>query len=237
MSLVYPPAEKKTLPHPCLLRNNSEILSESSSPLDQSTRNLASLLASKVYFHLGEFEEALAFALGAGDAFDVNVADDFTESVVSKAIDSYIEQNSAAFAAQAAGAGGSQTVSAPAPDVRLVKIVDSMFTRCMNAGEYKPAIGIALETRRLDTIKAIFEHTGRRDHELLSYTLEAVMGIGGVGVLFRQQVSLYSKARDLASRRHPETRATHLRITVHPYRSYAFSSNFFSRFLTRTTSP
>ncbi|CAO1636284.1 unnamed protein product [Parajaminaea phylloscopi] len=155
-----------------------EILSEPSSPLDPATRNLASLLASKVYFHLGEFDEALAFALGAGDAFDIDASSDFTDSVVSKAIDSYIQQNSAAFADQAS----------PAPDARLVKIVDSMFTKCLNAGEYKPAIGIALETRRLDTIEAVFEHTGRKDQDLLSYTLQAVMGIGGVGVLFREQV-------------------------------------------------
>lgn len=159
----------------------SEILSEQSSPLDAPTRNLASLLASKVYFHLGEFDEALTFALGAGEAFDIDVADEFTNSVVSKAIDSYIEQNAAAFAEESKGASS-------APDARLVKIVDSMFTRCINAGEYRPAIGIALETRRLDTIEKAFEHTGRKDQELLSYTLEAVMGIGGVGVQFRQQV-------------------------------------------------
>ncbi|PWN27463.1 26S proteasome regulatory complex, non-ATPase subcomplex, Rpn2/Psmd1 subunit [Jaminaea rosea] len=151
-----------------------EILSEASSPLDSATRNLASLLASKVYFHLGEFDDALTFALGADEAFNVDAGDEYTESIVSKAIESYIEQNSA--------------TDGPQPDARLVKIVNSMFTRCINAGEYKPAIGIALETRRLDTIEAVFEHTGRKDQELLSYTLEAVMGIGGVGFVFRQQV-------------------------------------------------
>jgi 26S proteasome regulatory subunit N2 len=136
-------------------------------------------LASKVYFHLGEFDEALTFALGAGDTFDVDVEDEFTESVVSKAIASYIEQNAAAFAS-----GG-----ATSPDARLVKIVNSMFTRCIASGEYRPALGIALETRRLDVIEQVFEHTGKKDQELLAYTLEAVMGIGGVGVEFRQQVS------------------------------------------------
>ena len=38
------------------------------------TRNLAALLASKVYYFLGEYDEALAFALGAGSAFQVEFA-------------------------------------------------------------------------------------------------------------------------------------------------------------------
>lgn len=32
-------------------------------------RDAAALLASKVYYYLGEYEEALSFALGAGSAF------------------------------------------------------------------------------------------------------------------------------------------------------------------------
>lgn len=142
--------------------------------MDAATRNVAALLASKVYFHLGEFNEALAFALAANEAFNVDTADEYTESIVSKAIDSYIESNA--------------TTSSTQADSRLVRIVDAMFSRCINAGELKPAVGIALETKRLDTIEAVFEHTNRKDHELLGYTLEAVMGVGGVGLDFRQQV-------------------------------------------------
>lgn len=161
--------------------SNIEILSESSSPLDGPTRSVAALLASKVYFHLGEFDEALSFALGAGDAFNVDGSDEYTESIVSKAIESYIEQNAAGASASATGG--------TTPDPRLVKIVNAMFTRCIDLAEYKPALGIALETRRPDIISAVFEHSGKKDPEVLTYTLEAVMGIGGVGLEFRQQVS------------------------------------------------
>ena len=35
-------------------------------------RKLAALVASKVYYHLGSFEDSLTFALGAGDLFNVN---------------------------------------------------------------------------------------------------------------------------------------------------------------------
>src|SRR5438874_973031 len=33
---------------------------------------LAALVASKVYYHLGSFEDSLHYALGAGNLFDVN---------------------------------------------------------------------------------------------------------------------------------------------------------------------
>lgn len=40
-----------------------------SDDLTKSARHNAALLASKVYYFLGEYDEALSFALGAGSAF------------------------------------------------------------------------------------------------------------------------------------------------------------------------
>lgn len=43
-------------------------------------------------------------------------------------------------------------------DPRLEIIVDRMFQRCLDDGQYKQAIGIAIETRRMDIFKkAILE--------------------------------------------------------------------------------
>jgi 26S proteasome regulatory subunit N2 len=47
---------------------HSEALYEDTE-LPKDTRSLAALLASKVYYFLGEYDEALSFALGAGAAF------------------------------------------------------------------------------------------------------------------------------------------------------------------------
>ena len=41
-----------------------------------TNRQLAALIASKVYYHLNEFDDSLQFALGAGHLFDVNKKDD-----------------------------------------------------------------------------------------------------------------------------------------------------------------
>lgn len=46
----------------------SEALYESEE-LPKPARDLAALIASKVYYFLGEYDEALSFALGAGNAF------------------------------------------------------------------------------------------------------------------------------------------------------------------------
>lgn len=68
-----PPLTTSPPPFPPPLPFNSEALSEDSA---FQSRQLASLVASKVYFHLGNLDEALAFALGAGSLFDVELAGD-----------------------------------------------------------------------------------------------------------------------------------------------------------------
>ena len=47
-------------------------------------KELAALVASKVYYHLGEYDDALAFALGAGKLFDTTAKSDYVETVVCK---------------------------------------------------------------------------------------------------------------------------------------------------------
>lgn len=43
---------------------------------------LAALVASKVYYHLGSFEDSLTYALGAGDLFDVNSHSEYVETII-----------------------------------------------------------------------------------------------------------------------------------------------------------
>ncbi|KAH9937189.1 26S proteasome regulatory complex non-ATPase subcomplex Rpn2/Psmd1 subunit [Fomitopsis serialis] len=141
-----------------------ESLSESDE-LSPEARDSAALLASKVYYYLGEYDEALSFALAAGSAFEAHAATagvgEYVETVISKAIDRYISARSAEQA-------GEEKV-----DPRLQGIIEGIFTRCISDGEFKQAIGIALESRRLDVIAHIYKTT--RDVNLLSYTMDAVL--------------------------------------------------------------
>ncbi|KAI0673424.1 26S proteasome regulatory complex non-ATPase subcomplex Rpn2/Psmd1 subunit [Trametes maxima] len=136
-----------------------------SEELPQSAHDQAALLASKVYYYLGEYDEALSFALGAGSAFENDSrspgTEEYVETVVSKAIDRYIQGRTA----EQAGEGKL--------DPRLQGIIEGIFRRCIADGEFRQAIGIALESRRLDIIKGIYEQT--HDTSLLSYAMEAVL--------------------------------------------------------------
>lgn len=63
----------------------SESLYESDE-LPQDARDAAALLASKVYYYLGEYDEALSFALNAGTAFETEGitpgAEEYVETVI-----------------------------------------------------------------------------------------------------------------------------------------------------------
>lgn len=62
-----------------------------------------------------------------------------------RCIDTYVEQR----VAEAEGHG-----DAAAPDARLVAIVERLFARCFSDGQYEQAVGVALESRRLDQLEA-----------------------------------------------------------------------------------
>ncbi|KAG1692304.1 26S proteasome non-ATPase regulatory subunit 1 [Nymphon striatum] len=129
-------------------------------------RDLAALVASKVYYHLGSFEDSLTFALGAGSLFDVNHNTEYVETIISKCIDYYTKlriENST---------GSDKKVI----DSRLESIVNRMFQRCFDDGQYKQAIGIALETHRMDIFeKAILQSDDVSG--MLLYSMKVAMSL------------------------------------------------------------
>ncbi|KAG6862388.1 hypothetical protein C0995_011828 [Termitomyces sp. Mi166 len=149
-----------------------------SEELPKEARHSAALLASKVYYFLGEYEEALSFALGAGDAFAQEArtrgSEEFVETIISKAIDRYIQARSE-----------ERDGTIDRIDQRLQDVIKTIFDRCITEGEYKQAIGIALESRRLDIISFVYNQT--QDTSLLSYAMEAVLD-AGFPLSYRDQV-------------------------------------------------
>ena len=53
-------------------------------------RELAALVASKVYYNLQEYNESMVFALGAGDLFDLDNDGEYEDTIISKCVDTYI---------------------------------------------------------------------------------------------------------------------------------------------------
>lgn len=104
---------------------------------------MAALLLSKVYYHLEELDESLKYALGAQDAIDFSEKSEFIDTLTRKCIDDYCKQKTMA----------SETGNQINIDPRLELIVNKMFERSIEDGQFKQALGIALECKRLDQVR------------------------------------------------------------------------------------
>uniref|UniRef100_A0A7S1PI52 26S proteasome regulatory subunit RPN2 n=1 Tax=Percolomonas cosmopolitus TaxID=63605 RepID=A0A7S1PI52_9EUKA len=144
------------------LADDIELLEGLATSEDFTEQKLASLITSKVYFHLGEYNEALNFALGAGDAFLIsNRADTYVDKIIERCIDNYIEQR----------IKHEDEDNSVQIDSRLEAIVNKMFDRCFDDGKFKQALGIALETRRLDIAKKSILHSNNVS-KMLAYCVD-----------------------------------------------------------------
>jgi 26S proteasome regulatory subunit N2 len=54
-------------------------------------RDLAASIASKVFYYLEAYDEALRLALQAGDRFDLNERSQYVNTLIHQCIDKYIE--------------------------------------------------------------------------------------------------------------------------------------------------
>jgi 26S proteasome regulatory subunit N2 len=127
---------------------------------------LASLVVSKVYYHLGSFDDSITFALSAGDKFDVTSTSEFVQTIISKCIDKYATQCARNFDEDA-----EESI-----DPRLADVVNRMFERCFADKEYKLAVGIALETRRMDILQKAIKDSGQ-EGEMLAYCLKVTLSL------------------------------------------------------------
>ncbi|XP_047319319.1 26S proteasome non-ATPase regulatory subunit 1 homolog A-like [Impatiens glandulifera] len=146
-------------------------------------RQLAALLVSKVFYYLGELNDSLSYALGAGPLFDISEDSDYLHTLLAKAIDEYASLRSKA----AESNDDTQNV-----DTRLEAIVERMLDKCISDGKYQQAIGIAIECRRLDKLE---EAITRSDniHETLSYCINVSHSYVYLGEYRREVLRLLVK--------------------------------------------
>ncbi|XP_043704491.1 26S proteasome non-ATPase regulatory subunit 1 homolog A-like [Telopea speciosissima] len=107
-------------------------------------RPLAALLVSKVFYYLGELNDSLSYALGAGPLFDVSEDSDYVHTLLAKAIDEYASLKSKA---------AESSENAEKVDPRLEATVERMLDKCISDGKYQQAMGMAIECRRLDKLE------------------------------------------------------------------------------------
>ena len=107
-------------------------------------RSLCALVLSKVFYHLDDLDETLAYALGAQDLVDVNGSDDYSKTVLACCVDTYTSQRKDA---------AKEGLKEDKVDERLLMIVERLFEKCMDDGQFEQAIGLAVESHRLDMLE------------------------------------------------------------------------------------
>lgn len=120
-----------------------------------------------VVFFSFQNTESLIYALGAGELFDVTQNNnEYVSTIISKCIDQYTKDRNLNYEGK----------STKEIDPRLIGIVDRMFSLCLADGHFKQAIGIAIETKRLDIFeRAIVESDNQT--QMLDYAYKVIMSL------------------------------------------------------------
>ena len=99
-------------------------------------RQLAALVAAKIYFNLNSLDQALHCALGAGNSLDLSERSEFVRTILSYCIDMYVKQRQES--------NERKQGDGPATDPRLEKLVNRLIQQCIEHHQYKQAMGMFL---------------------------------------------------------------------------------------------
>eukprot|EP01084_Bolivina_argentea_P099534 178917_1 len=161
---------------------------------------LASLLASKIFFHIQSYQDSLNHALCAGDLFNVAESSEYVKKLTEQCIDCYRTYQQRQYKLQkekewlsshkrdhdddsdsdldSSSEDDDQNMknnefsetninSLDAIDPRKVTIVDKVFDFCYQTGDFKHAIGIAIECRRIDRVEQAIQLSDSKSEMLM----------------------------------------------------------------------
>lgn len=125
--------------------------------------DMAAAVAARCYFHLEEYNDALRLTLNMkNQLLDINTRDEFTETILTKCIDEYKNlrhqqlQNDQIAISQ-----------------RMEDIVELSFQRCYRDQCFEQAIGVALDTYRIDKVEEVIAKAIAKGREtILGYTFQ-----------------------------------------------------------------
>jgi len=144
----------------CELLPNIEELSEDGT---FSGAALAASVASKCFYHLQEYDDALRLALASGTYFDISKSgDEYIEKLLSICIDKYTDE-----------CRQNALDSTVAVDPRKEEVIEQMFQRCYRDKCFEQAVGVALDTHRIDKVHEVCIKAIESGREiLLDYTFD-----------------------------------------------------------------
>lgn len=142
-------------------------------------RALAAAVASKCYYHLEEYDDALRLALAAGQYFDINVESEYVQTIVSKCIDEYISQRRAADAtadtSDAAGDAEPVGDDEAEHDFDAEAAAVAAETAPAASGDAEAAAGDAVDPAMLAIVERMFEkcYAARHFRQAMGVAFEA----------------------------------------------------------------
>jgi 26S proteasome regulatory subunit N2 len=110
--------------------NSLPLIEELSEDSSFPAADLAAAVASKCFYHLQEYNDALRLALSAGQYLDISVQSEYVDTILAKCIDEYKVQRIAQEADPTAEI-----------DPRMEDIIEKMFARCFRDSCFEQAIG------------------------------------------------------------------------------------------------
>ncbi|KAH7828360.1 putative 26S proteasome regulatory subunit N2 [Monocercomonoides exilis] len=140
---------------PFMSKLNSLVTSDSLPEID---RKNASLLLSKVYYHLNKLPQALEWALNAGELLDFTVSSPFISTIIDLAITSYTEYRQHVVDEDPVD---ELTFISPFLEPLFDKIIEYSFEK----EEYQDIIGLGFEARRIDIIERSIRKGESATHE------------------------------------------------------------------------
>lgn len=129
--------------------------------------DLAAAIASKCFYHLQSYSDSLKLALNAGKYLDISQKSEYVDTLLASCIDEY-----KALRLQQKEGEVDVTI-----DPRMEAIVEKMFVRCYKHGCYEQAIGVALDTHRIDKLEEVCKTAIEAGQEnILGYTFSLTRG-------------------------------------------------------------
>lgn len=113
-----------------------------------------------------DYNEAVNYALTSGKYFDLNVRDQYTDTLIGKCIDRYIGERQKNFELK-------EAERIQISDL-LEKVIENIFARSVRDKEFTLGLGIALDSRRIDKIEEILKAEGCSS-EFLGYLTKTIL--------------------------------------------------------------
>ncbi len=133
--------------------------------------DLAAAIASKCFFHLQSYSDSLKLALSSGKYLNLSAKNEYVDTIIAQCLDEY---KSLRLKQQEGAGAGAEAVTI---DPRMEAVIEAVFKCCYADRCFEQAIGVALDTRRIDKLEeACREAISANREDVLGYTYNLCQG-------------------------------------------------------------